>query len=174
MKTKRTICFSSILSLVLFINCIPKQNEQTSIPDPVTDHKKDLTENESVPSYVNSLSIRMELEDSLFSGGPDMIEYIIMNNSDFDLRSGSQYGVKQFESGQWKQQIPLNTIWTDEEIIIPLKSNRRFEAFIYYLNLKPGRYRIEKEYEIHPPSKRTTNPHRITLSHEFVINSQNT
>jgi hypothetical protein len=170
MKIKKTICFSGILSLVLLMSCIPKQNGQTS----VSDQRKDLTENERIQSYLNSLDIRMELVDSLFFGRVDMIECVIINNSDYDLRSGSMYDIKQFESGQWKQsQIPLNMIWTDEEIIVPVKSNRRFEASIHYLNLKPGRYRIEKEYEIHLPFKRTTNPHRITLSHEFVINSQN-
>jgi hypothetical protein len=148
---------------------MPKQNGQTFVPD----QKKDSTENERINTYLNSLDIRMELMDSLFFGKVDMIEYVIINKSDYDLRSGSKYDIRQFESGQWKQQIPLNTIWPDEEIIVPVKSNRRFKASIHYLNLKPGKYRIEKEYEIHLPSKRTANPHFITLLHEFVINSKN-
>jgi hypothetical protein len=50
------------------------------------------------------------------------------------------------------------------------QSRRSFNVDLF-LNLKPGRYQIEKEFSIVIPTiKRSTNNIRIILSDEFMIN----
>ncbi|SEA53786.1 hypothetical protein SAMN05216365_1772 [Porphyromonadaceae bacterium NLAE-zl-C104] len=123
-------------------------------------------------TYINSLDIRMELEDSIFSMYPDTLHMNIINNSDYKLLTGSRYSMKYFESGIWKSISQLeNTIWADVEIPVDPQSSRGSDAILFIRNLKPGRYRIEKEFSIVIPTiKRSPNNIRITLSDEFILN----
>ena len=80
--------------------------------------------------------------------------------------------MKYFESGIWKSISQLeNTIWADGEIPVDPQSSRGSDAILFIRNLKPGRYRIEKEFSIVIPTiKRSPNNIRITLSDEFILN----
>ena len=171
----RWLYFICISCFVLPIGCTYKQNEKegtTSFSDNSNkSERKELSDDIRLETYVNSLDIRMELVDSIFSVCPDTIEMNIINNSDYKLLSNLKYSLKHFESGNWKVVSLLeNTIWPDVEMFVEPQSRRSFNVDLF-LNLKPGRYQIEKEFSIVIPTiKRSTNNIRIILSDEFMIN----
>lgn len=164
------------LCVVLFISCTFKPSG-TEGTDSLSKNRTESVKNDSVKdnmleTYINSLDIRMELEDSIFSIYPDTLHMNIINNSDYKLLTGSRYSMKYFESGIWKSISQLeNTIWADVEIPVDPQSSRGSDAILFIRNLKPGRYRIEKEFSIVIPTiKRSPNNIRITLSDEFILN----
>lgn len=101
--------------------------------------------------FINSLDIRLVLEDSIFTGSPEKIDLKIINNSDYIVLTRNAYIIKHFEFGFW---APLpefeKLIWTDEGIVIEPKTERIFVAELDFLglNLVQGRYGIEKEISI--------------------------
>ncbi|HBN06608.1 MAG TPA: hypothetical protein DD434_12600 [Bacteroidales bacterium] len=101
--------------------------------------------------FINSLDIRLVLEDSIFIGNPEKINMRIINNSDYIVLTRNAYIIKHFEFGFWAALPEFEKlIWTDEGFVIDPKTERVFVAELDFLglNLVQGRYRIEKEISI--------------------------
>lgn len=170
MRLKRVIRFTPVLCAVLLTGCVSKQKEAASLPD----QGKVLSESERLEDYLNSLDIYMELKDSVFTiGNVDMLEIDIMNNSDYQLRTGSKYEIKYFNSEFWEVVKGLEgVIWLDSDVLsVQPRNKASYNEGIHYTksNFKPGRHRIEKVFSIHIPNIESSTNYHITLSDEFVI-----
>lgn len=163
--------FIYIVCLVLLIACTGRQNEnKENVPS--LENGMRPGHYEGVYTYINSLDIRMELQDSLFNIYPDTLQMNIINNSDYKLLTDNKYSMKYLESGNWKSISQLeHMIWTDVEIPVEPQASRVFDAVLFIRNLPPGRYRVEKEFSLVVPAIRgTTNNIRVTLMDEFILN----
>lgn len=164
--------FASTCFALSFISCT--SNTKTGA-DNGTKPKNGHSDALNVKTYINSLDISLELKDSIFFEDVYVLEMMITNNSEYQLRD-SDFQIKYFDSNSWRKRELKDKANIKTGVNLMKVNPHSKEPYIHYLSScinKPGRYRLEITFDLLIPTIRDNeNPLSITVSDEFVINSK--
>ncbi|HHX70516.1 MAG TPA: hypothetical protein GX708_20990 [Gallicola sp.] len=126
----------------------------------------------------DSLNIQLILSSNKLNRGGKSIDYLIINNSDYQISMDDSYTLRYFEFGTWGKINPVkNTIWYDIETILNPTDSTFFTIFLDFFDFDfpSGKYLIEKKVNIINDKYKIDNNQSVrfigqqVLIDEFVI-----